>query len=61
MNNPKPGSDEALKHGCTCPVVDNAHGKGIPHGDEVLFWVDADCPIHGIQPIDTMGRGDSCN
>lgn len=25
---PTPGSDEAIKIGCTCPVMDNAHGKG---------------------------------
>ena len=25
---PTPGSDEAIKMGCTCPVMDNAHGKG---------------------------------
>lgn len=23
-----PGSDDALKDGCVCPVLDNAHGKG---------------------------------
>jgi hypothetical protein len=27
---PNPGSDEAVKLGCTCPVEDNKHGDGVP-------------------------------
>ena len=27
-----PGSDEARKAGCTCPVMDNAHGRGERRG-----------------------------
>ena len=23
-----PGSDAAIEHGCTCPRMDNGHGKG---------------------------------
>ena len=42
--NPTPGSDEAIAQGCTCPVLDNAHGQGLGDG---LFWVNQDCPIHG--------------
>lgn len=50
-----PGSDEAIEQGCTCPVMDNAHGKGfsLPHGDGTTstnFWVSADCPLHGVAP-----------
>lgn len=44
-----PGSDEAIEKGCTCPVLDNAHGEGAyidPEGDPV-FWFDGSCPIHG--------------
>jgi len=42
---PNPGSDEAIKMGCTCPVLDNCHGEGgEPFGG---FWIDANCPIHG--------------
>lgn len=26
---PNPGSDEAIDRGCTCPILDNAHGAGI--------------------------------
>jgi len=25
---PNPGSDEAIKLGCKCPVLDNEHGAG---------------------------------
>lgn len=42
---PNPGSDEAIKMGCTCPVLDNAHGNGA-RGDP-NFWISEDCPIHG--------------
>jgi hypothetical protein len=59
---PYPGSDEALKQGCRCPVLDNCHGKGIPKCDcpplfwpeegvdpviGPTFWVNDDCPMHG--------------
>lgn len=27
MSIPNPGSDAAIKMGCTCPVLDNAHGR----------------------------------
>ena len=26
---PNPGSDAAIEAGCTCPVLDNGHGKGV--------------------------------
>lgn len=46
-----PGNDEAIKAGCTCAVMDNCHGEGIPtrigKKTEVCFWISADCPIHG--------------
>jgi hypothetical protein len=47
-----PGSDEAIEQGCTCPVLDNAHGRGYlggmrsPEGNP-LFVMSADCPLHG--------------
>ena len=49
---PNPGSDEALDMGCTCPVLDNAHGRGAwgSGGDDddspAVFWMSMDCPIH---------------
>jgi hypothetical protein len=42
---PKPGSDEALAKGCTCPVLDNAHGRGYM-GRSDTFIMDGDCPLH---------------
>jgi hypothetical protein len=44
--NLNPGSDAAIKKGCTCPVLDNGRGNeelGRIRG----FWIDQDCPIHG--------------
>lgn len=44
---PNPGSEEARNLGCTCPVLDNCHGKGVMmRGD--TFWMAEDCPLHGI-------------
>ena len=43
MTDPKPGSPDARKQGCTCPVIDNHHGAGDPRG----WWVSGDCPLHG--------------
>ena len=40
-----PGSDKAIEQGCTCPVIDNGHGKGRGDGQ---FVINMDCPIHGI-------------
>jgi hypothetical protein len=42
---PNPGSDEALDKGCTCPVLDNAHGRG--YMNQVYFWINNNCPLHG--------------
>jgi len=48
---PTPGSPEAVKQGCICPVLDNARGKGFPWGDTPqAFWVNANCPLHGGHP-----------
>lgn len=41
---PNPGSDEALDQGCTCPVLDNNHGRGYMGPGE--FVVTEGCPIH---------------
>jgi hypothetical protein len=45
IDKPNPGSDEAIKQGCTCPVLDNAHGKGrmLQPG---VFWMSEGCPLH---------------
>jgi hypothetical protein len=44
---PNPGSDEAIKLGCSCPQMDNAHGRR----NDGLFWIVADCPVHGCRPV----------
>ena len=43
-----PGSKEAIKAGCKCPVIDNNHGKGTGTGSDgrPLFWYSSDCQIH---------------
>ncbi len=47
---PNPGSEDALAQGCLCPVLDNAHGEGLQFsGGQVLFWMDGDCPLHGLK------------
>ena len=43
-----PGSPEAIKNGCTCPVLDNGHGRGASQvGGVWVHWINADCPLHG--------------
>ena len=49
---PNPGSDEALDKGCTCPVMDNAHGRGAWGSDGELFIMSEDCPLHGHREPD---------
>jgi hypothetical protein len=46
METPTPGSDEAIERGCTCPVLDNHHGRGFMWRGGLTFWYSADCPIH---------------
>jgi len=50
MNDPKPGSDEVLAQGRTCPVLANAHGRGAL-GSSHAYWVDMKCPLHGGRNI----------
>lgn len=44
MNNP--GSPEAREQGCTCPVLDNAHGAGYM-GIPGHWCISCECPLHG--------------
>ena len=45
---PPPGSDEANALGCTCPTLDNNHGRGAyEDSNGPLYWINADCPLHG--------------
>lgn len=43
---PTPGSAEARAIGCTCPVIDNHHGRGMPYPDGPRFWVSGNCSVH---------------
>lgn len=40
-----PGSDEAIEAGCTCPVLDNAHGRGVGAEPGTQFWYTEGCPL----------------
>lgn len=46
---PNPGSDEAIKLGCTCPALDNEHGRGFPYGGEICFYRNMECKLHYIK------------
>lgn len=56
---PNPGSDEAVKRGCFCPVLDNNYGEGLGEGK---FWLIVGCPLHypiketGIATTDAESR-----
>lgn len=43
--NGAPGSDEALRKGCRCPVLDNAYGRGVM-GAGRDWYISGDCPLH---------------
>jgi len=54
---PNPGSDEAVAIGCTCPVMDNARGKGymcIPD----YYWISGDCPVHNTDTTTRRAEGE---
>lgn len=42
---PNPGTVEAQMRGCTCPVIDNGHGKGY-RGLPGCFVYTAGCQLH---------------
>lgn len=50
-----PGSPEAIKSGCLCPVMDNHHGKGITVNGKTAFWINSECPIHGANYPEARG------
>ena len=55
VNNTKtfvpPGSDEAIKLGCLCPVMDNNHGRGysMDEDNNPIYVYNEECPIHRDQ------------
>lgn len=43
-----PGSDDALRRGCTCPVIQNTMGRGaFMDSNEAVYRVSKSCPLHG--------------
>ena len=45
---PNPGSDAAIVAGCTCPVLDNGHGRGVGgNGEKYGWWITEGRPLHG--------------
>lgn len=49
MTTPNPGSEEAIKAGCKCPVIDNGYGKGYM-GQKDTFIFSSECSIHDWNP-----------
>jgi hypothetical protein len=44
----RPGSPVAVRAGCKCHVMDNAHGRGIGGDGERYGWVmSSSCELHG--------------
>jgi len=41
----KPGSRKAVESGCTCPILDNGHGRGV-FGNPGAYWMTEGCPVH---------------
>ena len=52
---PHPGSSEALARSCRCPVIDNHYGRGIETTMGTIWWMSADCPLHGWDETDEEG------
>ena len=50
---PNPGSKEAVALGCTCPVIDNHYGEGVPDGEGgTHWWHNGSCEIHGLEKLE---------
>jgi hypothetical protein len=58
---PKPGSPEAVKQGCSCPVLDNHHGAGFPireNGKKSTgYWMSGECQLHGFKTESASPKG----
>ena len=47
-----PGSPEAVAKGCSCPIMDNCHGRGYM-GQKNVFSVTLGCIIHSSAYMST--------
>lgn len=56
VDKPNPGSDDAVKSGCSCPIEDNDYGRGTwTDGNGISeFWISSDCPLHGSETTDGL-------
>lgn len=53
-----PGSEEAIRAGCQCPVLDNGHGRGyLGDGQKFGWWINDDCPMHGTKAKEEGAHG----
>ena len=55
MIKPNPGSDAAIKAGCTCAVLDNCHGRGYRMQPGVYVYTEG-CPVHRITLSTSTGQ-----
>jgi hypothetical protein len=46
INWPPPGTTEAKKVGCICPVEENNYGIGLERVDGTSYLVNLDCKVH---------------
>lgn len=50
IDEPSPGSPEAVSKGCTCPLMENRCGSGVAYKGKRAFYLDHGCPVHCPQP-----------
>lgn len=44
-----PGSEEAIRRGCVCPIIDNNYGHSAPYPNNGWIY-SGDCPILSLHP-----------
>lgn len=59
---PNPGSEEAQKLGCLCPVLDNGHGQGSMWGPGTFIMTEG-CKLHNdaVRRAKVSGKKSSHN
>ena len=53
---PTPGSNEARRQGCLCPVIENAYGAGylLDRESKPIYVIHNHCPLHGEGPEEEL-------